>query len=184
MMPQNKKTLIGCLLAFLACVAAISIAGFLHSKINNSSQAIKNAKLNLANWAQKDNYTRQLTIDREKIINDINQINQGFLPTNQTVKLIEQLENMASQERLSQTINSAQQITKPAMALTLNIDIYGRLENIIRYLTKLENMAYFNKLTKIQIDRRTSSAASAESTNTTNSLHANLEIMIFTNQTK
>lgn len=125
-------------------------------KVKSLNNDIYDSRVALEIIQKEKTQTDILERDYKKIQEDTKKISQVFIFRERTLDFISLLENIASENQLSQEI-SLEELSKPdeeIKKLTLQLNLKGDFINLIKYINKIESTDYYIDINTLNFSRQ------------------------------
>ncbi|MBU0963476.1 type 4a pilus biogenesis protein PilO [Patescibacteria group bacterium] len=152
---NSKKILILSGIIGVLIIAIIIFGLFpLYSSINLLDEKIYDKRVKLAIYEQQRQNIESTRDDYFQIKSDADTIAKVFIDKNNFLNLISTLENLATDNQVTQNINlniSSQSDIKDKISITLNTK--GNWQNFSKYLVNIENLDFYVNIYDLSINR-------------------------------
>lgn len=133
----------------------------LNHKIGELNNDIYDKRVRLEILQRQKTQIAQVEGDYKKIQEDTKKLSQVFILKERTLDFISVLENIASENQLSQEI-SLEELNKSneeIQKITLQINLQGDFVNLTKYVNKLESLDYYVDINSLNFSKKENSVA-------------------------
>lgn len=133
----------------------------LNHKIGELNNDIYDKRVRLEILQRQKTQIEQVEGDYKKIQEDTKKLSQVFILKERTLDFISVLENIASENQLSQEISLEElnRSTGEIQKITLQINLQGDFVNLTKYINKLESLDYYIDINSLNFSKKENSVA-------------------------
>lgn len=152
---QYKIILITSILIIILLILYFLINSYLVAKIEELNKDIYDSQVTYKIYEDQKNNITKIESDYKKVKDDSLKLSKVFIVPDRALDFISALENIASENRITQQIN-LQEInknTKDIQKISIQLNLDGDYFDIIRYINKLEALEYYINITHLNFSQ-------------------------------
>jgi Tfp pilus assembly protein PilO len=156
-MDSKRKIYLTSIIFFiLFCGEIFGLIPFLYARINSASADLTNKKQNLEDVQKKEQEAVAAEDEYQAIMPQLDEINSSLLDKGKVLDFIVTLEKIADKTGNHSEISvvssaKAASKKKPDQTMEFQISLEGSFSDLVKFLSKVENMPYLNDVDSIQI---------------------------------
>jgi len=147
----KKKTTYSVIILSLAVIALIVGAFLLSARINNTMKQIRNFVDDLSKRSRSTEELRAALKNIRETRQEVESYGVYLFNTDEDLKLITDLENIAARDHVSQTVLSSSLDNPATQPITISLAANGQYTDLLRYIRDLEKYDYFIGIESLEI---------------------------------
>lgn len=152
---QYKIILIISILIIILLIFYFLINNYLLAKIEELNKDIYDSQVTYKIYEDQKNNITKIKSDYKKVKDDSLKLSKVFITPDRALDFISALENIASENRITQQIN-LQEInknTKDIQKISIQLNLDGDYFDIIRYINRLEALEYYINISNLNFSK-------------------------------